>query len=854
MAGRSGSPVGLATAAAAAVLALAAAVVEPYLAAAGDAATANELARLTPGQAGLTVTATGRFSAEAAAEVGEQIAGTTGIDPVGTTVRADPATLIHDGAEQRMRLVGQAGADLLLDVLEGDPAVGLAVPEPLADDLALRPGDRVTLQRGSATVDHRIGAIYRALDPETAPPGLGDLAMATVATGRSTRPLDLVFAAPDVVLDSMVDLRGGAAVSWRVPVPPDLTGRSHAAEVRSGLQDVAAAVTDPRTRIGQTIENTAGRHVEAAIGLTTVLDEADRAVSAVAAPARIAGFAGQAVALVVVGMTALFAARQRATELRLENVRGRSLPLQGLRAATRALPALLAGTVVGWAAAVGTIALANAPRGVPPPVATGAVGAALATVPAALLVVGVTTAVVAGLTVRVGRVVRVRRLRRFPWELAALGLAGVAFLQLRSAGGLRSVGGVDGLSPLVLAFPLLLLVGTVGLAIRVLGRMLPRLRRIGGEAGAASFLAIRRLAAARGAGLLLTGAAATALGLVVYTAALSSSLRVAVEEKAIVQLGAAAVAPLGENGVVEGTTTVLRNRGRLGPAGQAVDVLLVDADTFADVAFWRTELVGAPLSGLMAGLDRTTGDRLPVLLAGGIEGAPSVLDVPGFLAPLEVVARPATLPGQSSGRPLVVADLGAADAIAADAGRGADWRDRWRGERWAAGADATTILVAAGADPDEVASAADVAGRARLVAVAWALGALQALAILATVLALLGVLLFVAVRQRDLQVSYALSRRMGLRPSTHAVALLYEVLALLALALALATALGMLAAAAVTGGIDPLPDLLPAPRVVVPLGALGGVLVALVVAGGLGAVTLQRAADRADVAEVLRGA
>lgn len=863
MAGRRRSSVAVATAAAAAVLALAAAVVDPYLAAAGDAATATELARLTPEQAGLAVTATGRFSADAAADVRARIGATAGDDTVTTTVRADPATMVADGAEQRMRLVARAGAETLIDVVAGDPGAGLAVPELLADDLGLRPGDTVTLQRGSRAVEERVGAVYVALDPETAAPELAELAALMAPSSRSQRPYDLVFAPPGVVLDHMVELRGGAEVTWQVPTPDDLTGRARAAAVRSRFADVVAAATDPRTGLGATLAATAGTHVTAAVGLTAVLDEAERAVAAVRAPARISGFAGQAVALVVVGMTALFGARQRATELRLENVRGRALPLQGVRAAARALPAVLVGAVAGWAAAVGVVAVANAPRGVPPAVAADAAVAATVTVLPALLVVGVTTAVVAGLTVRVGRVVRVRRLRRFPWEVAVLALAAVAFVQLRGAGGLRSVGGVSGLSPLVLAFPLLLLAGTVGLAVRGLGRALPRLRRLGRDAGAAPFLAIRRLAAARGAGLLLTGAAATALGLVVYTAALSSSLQTAVEEKAVVQLGAeavvqlgaAAVAPADDTAAADGTSVVLRNRGRLGPGDQGVDVMLVDRATFADVAFWRPELVGSPLPGLLARLADPAGGRLPVLLAGQVEGGdPSVVDVPGFLAPLDVVARPTALPGQSTGRPLLVASLDAADAIAAEGGVGVEWRQRWRTERWAGGNDAVGTLVAAGADPDEVRSAAEVAGRSRLVAVDWALGALQALAILATVLALLGVLLFVAVRQRDLQVSYALSRRMGLTPATHAAALLYEVLALLGIALALATGLGLLAAAAVTGGIDPLPDLLPAPRVVVPLGALGGLSVSLVLAGGIGAATLQRAADRANVAEVLRSA
>ena len=848
------SSVALALAAAGGVLALAAAATQPYLAAAGDAATATELTRLGPAAAGLRIETTGAMSVEdAAADQSELTALLGGLGEPALQVRSDPMSLDTGAADQRMRLVTRAGAADHLDLLTGDRHGGLLVPDLLAEDLGLTPGQEVTLRRGDRTATRTIAGVYRTLDVEAAPPELQSLA-ASVDTGDGGgRPLDLVFGDQDALLTDAAALRAEVQASWSVAAPADLQGRVAADQVRRRLQLVATAAADPRTDLGASIDAFARTEVVAAVGLAAVVREADRAVAAVTGPVRIAGAAGQAVALVVVGMAALFAARQRTRELRLENVRGRSLPVQGVRAGAVGLPWLVLGAAAGWGAAIGIVAVANAPQSVPGPVLRDAALAAAWSLAPAVAVVALTTAIVAGLTVRVGRVSRVRRVRNFPWELVVIALAGVAFAQLRTGGGVRVVDGANALSPLVLAFPFLLLLGAVGLALRGARRLLPHLRRVGSGASAGPYLAVRRLAAASGAGLLLTGAAATALGLVVYTASLSASLGTAVQEKAVLQLGADAVAPIAVEEVggasPTATTSVLRARGTVTPGGTAVDVLLVSPDTFVEVAFSRPELVGAPLGELLGRLD---GDpaRLPVIVA-GLGAAPAALDVPSFRVPLTTVAHAQALPGQSAGRPLLIASLDAADALAVAGGTDGLNRARWRGEVWAAGADAETVLAGL-AVPEAVRTAAAVAAQPRLVAVTWALGALQALAVLATGLALLGILLFVAVRQRDLQVSYALARRMGLTSRTHAFALAVEVLALLLLSLGLATVLGLVAAAAVGGGIDPLPELLPGPRVVVPGEVLLALAGALAVAGVAGAAALQRGADRANVAEVLR--
>jgi putative ABC transport system permease protein len=855
--GRRLPAVGVALGSAAGVLALAAAAVAPTLAAAGDAATASELARTGVDAAGLRITAQGPIAADDVAAIGalldEQLGAATG--PGGQTIQVDPVVVSHGDTSVRVRPVADSRIFDALELRDGDPAAGFVVPDVLADELGIAPGDRVTARRGDAATEVVVGGVARPLDPELAPAGLADLAAAHAAEpDAGSRPLDLLFGSPGAALDLAGELGASRTVTWSQPAP-DVTDLEEARTVRARMARVATAAGDPRTELGAAITDTNGTRPQAEVGMGPLVRDADAAVAALAGPARAVGIAGQAVALAVAAAAALFAARAREIELKLAAVRGRSPLRQGLTAAVRAIPALLAGAVVGWATALAVVAAVAPGRSLPAATAVSAAwSVSLALVPALAVIAAVTAGVVAS-AVRVGRRRRRRNLARAPWEAVVLGLAAIAYVQLRLSGGLSSVDGAPSLHPLVLAFPVLLLTGLVGLAVRAGRRALPALRHVGGEAPAARFLALRRLAAASGPGLLLAGATALALGLVVYTAALASSLSTAVDGKAVLQLGADAVAPATAMGAADAAgTEVLRGRGRAGPGDRSVDVLLVDADTFGASAYWDRGLAdGADLDRLLAALDGAD-ERLPAIVAGGTAEDLVVVDLPGMRIPIDVVERVESFPGRSPARPLVVASRTSAAAFAPGTeDAGAEVAGRWRAEVWTSGTDAVERLVAAGADVEQVRTSAEAAARPRLVAVTWALGALQAFAVLATALALVGVLLFVSSRQRATQVSYALARRMGLSVGSHRVALGTEVVALLGIALAVATALGLLASALVAGALDPIPDLPPRPRMAVPAPALAALAGTLVVAGLCGAALLQRGADRANVAEVLRG-
>jgi len=177
-------------------------------------------------------------------------------------------------------------------------------------------------------------------------------------------------------------------------------------------------------------------------------------------------------------------------------------------------------------------------------------------------------------------------------------------------------------------------------------------------------------------------------------------------------------------------------------------------------------------------------------------------------------------------------------------------------ELWAR-APAVRVLEAlrrASIQPGQVSTVEQIRDRPQFDAVTWTFGLLQALGILAGLVAAVAVVLFLQARQQAREVAYALATRMGLRRAAHLRSVLLEVAGMLAVAFALGALLGLGGAAAVLGRIDLLPGVPPGPSFRVPFQVLGLAAAGLALLAVAGAWLVQRQADRADVAEVMRRA
>ena len=123
---------------------------------------------------------------------------------------------------------------------------------------------------------------------------------------------------------------------------------------------------------------------------------------------------------------------------------------------------------------------------------------------------------------------------------------------------------------------------------------------------------------------------------------------------------------------------------------------------------------------------------------------------------------------------------------------------------------------------------------------------------MAGAIALAGGVLQMEARQREREISYALSRRMGLSRRSHRVSVVFELGVILLLAVGLGMLLAWLAAVLVLGQLDPLPKIPPQPLFRVPGPVLAATVLAAVAAAWAGAMWVQRTADRTRVAEVMR--
>jgi hypothetical protein len=138
------------------------------------------------------------------------------------------------------------------------------------------------------------------------------------------------------------------------------------------------------------------------------------------------------------------------------------------------------------------------------------------------------------------------------------------------------------------------------------------------------------------------------------------------------------------------------------------------------------------------------------------------------------------------------------------------------------------------------------------VAQAWTFRLLSALGVLAGMVALVGLVLYAQAHQRGRVIAYALTRRMGLNRAAHRRSVLWELAGLLGFAFLLGAGLAVVAAAAVLPHLDPMPELPPGLGLELPGLVLGATLACVLLAALAGAVLVQRAADRAKVAEVMR--
>ncbi|HYT10124.1 MAG TPA: FtsX-like permease family protein, partial [Mycobacteriales bacterium] len=762
--------------------------------------------------------------------------------------QARPATSATDTKLVRT-FYGSAALDNVTRLAGDRAARGVWVSRSTATQLGVRPGDRVSFggagpfgDRPPASV--RVAGIYQNLYDEPVRRYWCSYAPLFQNLGSaSNSPPELVIATDPATFESIPAFR--PTYSWASPVDTaGLTlaeGRDIASRQAGAYR--AAGVRQPTDFASQ---NSGPGQMPALVERTALIRDGLRG------PVLPIALGGSLLALLLVGAAGSYWADRRRSEVRLLSARGVGPGALAAKAVLElAVPALV-GTVAGWALARWLVTR----LGPSPDLDASAPLQAASTAALALACGLALLGLVAGLRSRAAteRPVGARRSRlgSVPWELALLAGSAGCYAALRSGRAVVIEQNVAQINLLVVAFPLLFLVGAAVLIVRLLALLLPRVSRAAGQLSPAWYLAARRVTASRVVSVLLLAAASAPIAMTVYASALTRTSQYTLDAKAKLFVGSDAAVvsldPLRRTPQTDRAgTLVTRYLYATTGDGTEVALLAIDPDTFAATAFWDGRFATESLPALLARLrGRASGGRVPAILVDpGPLGDRFDVTLGKTTARVDVVAGATWFPGRRLPKPVVVVDAGRLGRV-----------DRFAGttnELWSRDvAAARAAVLGQQARIWDVANRNSVFQAADFLGVSWTFGYLTALAALVGLVAIGGLLLYLETRQRSRTASYALGRRMGLSRGTHLRSLLAELGVLLGAAFVVGAGLAWTAVLMVYGRLDIDPSRPPTPLLTVPGAALVGAAAAAVAVTVLASLYAQRSADRADVAEVLR--
>ena len=734
---------------------------------------------------------------------------------------------------------------------------GAWIADTIASQAHLRPGDTLRLTRqsfgGAPVARVRVAGIFRTLEADRDNPYWANWQQDI----RSPDP-DSPPPPPFVLMSEPTFVRVAEAVA------------SDAAENRSEFPIDPSRITLPEARRLQTrlnaLENDitrAGSRSASSIGcgsgfcrttssLSAALTIAVADVAAVAPVISLLSSLGIAISLALSFAAGLFLVRRRADEAYFLFTRGEAPAAFAARTAVEAFLPAAVGVAAGVAAAVLSLEML-APRGT----LTGDIfadGARRAATAGVAPILFLAAGAASGVPRPAGAAPWLRRLRRLPWEAVPLALAATLLTLVFAGMAMTSdVTGTRHPRLAVFVLPLVVVVGCAGVAVRAARRLL---RRSAHTAVPAVFLAVRRLAAARGLLVAVTVTSATAFGTFAYSLALSASLDRSTSEKAYVSNGSDVQGFIDPHARVTSPFSFpvalvqVDDVNVAYPTGARVDLIAGDPRALARTLRWGDGWANDPRPLLT----RLVGSPAGMLAAIATPGAPSAdsIDDQGKRIPIRIVGH-AAVPGSKAGRPALLVSWPALRRIAARLGI-LDPGPQATGLVWAKGSPRAVepALARSALLPFFLTPVNQIYAKPSVGAARRSYRYVRLIGAAAAVLSLLALLLYLQARQRSQSIASALVRRMGLGRVGDAAAIALEAAAIAGFAAVTGTAAAAVTAGPVARRLDPLPQYAPSPVFVIPWHTLAiAAALATVVAGILGAAAAALA-QNADVAEALR--
>ncbi|HEY6746210.1 MAG TPA: FtsX-like permease family protein, partial [Mycobacteriales bacterium] len=416
----------------------------------------------------------------------------------------------RDGATRQITPVGRSL-----------PGPGVWLQAGVATRLDATVGSRVSLSLSGATgaVPTRVVGIYRNLDQEAVRPywcSSRNL-FQNPSYGNDASPPPLVITTDSATFTGLRDgFAGTSTENWISPVSTDGLTLTGARAIADQQRAAYRALDLPEPQALSALYSGSGQ-MPRFVERTSLIRDGLRG------PVLPIALGGSILALLLVGAAGSYWADRRAREVRLLSSRGVGPAALALKAVLElALPAVV-GTALGWLLARWLVAA----LGPSPVLDRSAPWQAAATAVVALVAGLALLALVAGLRSRAATERPVGAGRGWvavtPWELLVLGAALACWLRLRGGDAVTVDGGIAQINLLVVAFPLLFLVGAAVLVVRLLALLLPRLGRAAGRLSPGWYLAVRRVTASRVVSVVLLAAASTPIAVLVYASALTQT-------------------------------------------------------------------------------------------------------------------------------------------------------------------------------------------------------------------------------------------------------------------------------------------------------------------------------------------
>jgi hypothetical protein len=757
--------------------------------------------------------------------------------------------------EVMVRLIHRSDALDHVTNLSSVQSPGVWISDVTARNLNLAAGDSFRLHGNEGSARARVAGIYRFLPRDRERAYWTQLSdFIDIGVLAQTYPAPFVIASRSHHRALIEQLRDPGELRWEVPLADSVQSLDQAKSIQRVFRDEIAHELGSSSFLGSTFRRTeVGLPPQGTSVLPGAISSVQERIDSITPAIHLLAWTARLIALATLSTAGIYLVRRRRTEVNALLSKGVAPLSQVARLMFETALPLLVGALLGMFTALSVISWIGSSL----PLSTLTV--IWQEVCRDLLLGWILLGLALGVAIHnqeraLGTGALGVGSRKGKWAAALIGAA-VAGAGLFLQG--RITGGDAILAPTSVAAPVAVMIGASLLgalvAVLVLARVVARSKE------PIVLLGLGRLAGAASGTLFLIAASAASLGVLVYGLTVSSSVETTAQVKAKVFVGSDVAASVGRNTSLRrspklpfpSTEVVKVPNMFIQPANQEVEVLAVDADTFAEAAYWSNSFSEHDLTELLSMIDSPGSGSTRAVMVGPYGGDSISLGTSTLSAPLDVVASVEAWPGMSGNLPLVVVERDSLEPLLASIGGTLLGPDQ---QIWAKASRADLVRALKQHDlaPLFVLDSEVALESPSLQAMRWTLGVLTGLGLAAGFLSITGLMLNLESRHRATLLAAVLTRRMGLTGRRELIVWIVEIAATVAVSYGIALLVALPLADYMSARMDLRPSIPPGPIFSVPAVPLLAACCVLMAISFMLSLRLQRKVDRAYIPGLLR--